>query len=235
MALVRFKDLCIDVRDVEAAADFWGAALSLEQNDPLEAHPGVGMLRGATPQQTVWLNAVPEPKTVKNRVHLDLRAPSLDLDVFAGLARVTEPGELPWTVLRSPEGDEFCVFVDESVAAPRLKDLEVDAVDHARIGRWWAELLGGEAVRDETPHGTYTFVTGVPDAPFEDIDFAPVPEPKLVKNRLHWDVTLEPGVEVADLVDRGAHLLRSPDGTISWSVLTDPEGNEFCAFATPER
>ncbi|BDZ58879.1 VOC family protein [Barrientosiimonas endolithica] len=127
------------------------------------------------------------------------------------------------------------MFVDESVAAPRLKDLEVDAVDHARIGRWWAELLGGEAVRDETPHGTYTFVTGVPDAPFEDLDFAPVPEPKLVKNRLHWDVTLEPGVEVADLVDRGAHLLRSPDGTISWSVLTDPEGNEFCVFATPER
>jgi hypothetical protein len=59
------------------------------------------------------------------------------------------------------------------------------------------------------------------------MDFVPVPEPKTVKNRIHWDVTV-PGA--APLVEAGAIVLREPDAEISWHVLADPEGNEFCAF-----
>jgi hypothetical protein len=58
-------------------------------------------------------------------------------------------------------------------------------------------------------------------------DFVPVPEPKTVKNRVHWDVTAP---DVDALVERGARVLRSPDDEINWTVLADPEGNEFCAF-----
>jgi hypothetical protein len=57
--------------------------------------------------------------------------------------------------------------------------------------------------------------------------FVPVPEPKTVKNRIHIDVTT-PDVQL--LVDAGARLLRAQDEEISWSVLADPDGNEFCAF-----
>src|SRR5207302_801039 len=52
-----------------------------------------------------------------------------------------------------------------------------------------------------------------------------LPEPKTVKNRIHWDVTV-PGV--APLVGAGATVLREPGGDIRWHVLADPEGNEFC-------
>ena len=55
----------------------------------------------------------------------------------------------------------------------------------------------------------------------------PVPEPKTVKNRIHWDVDAD---DVQRLVDPGATVLREPDDAVSLDVLADPEGNEFCAF-----
>ena len=57
--------------------------------------------------------------------------------------------------------------------------------------------------------------------------FSPVPEPKTVKNRLHWDVR----GELDELLGAGARLLRSRGDDIRWNVLADPEGNEFCLFA----
>jgi hypothetical protein len=48
-----------------------------------------------------------------------------------------------------------------------------------------------------------------------------------VKNRIHIDV--EAG-DIPDIVGRGATRLREPDDEIRWTVLADPEGNEFCAF-----
>jgi hypothetical protein len=59
------------------------------------------------------------------------------------------------------------------------------------------------------------------------MDFVSVLEPKGVKNRIHWDVTV-PGM--APLVDAGATVLREPEQEINWHVLADLEGNEFCVF-----
>ena len=222
MSLVTFKDLCIDVNDTDTEASFWARVLGL---DVQEADGSTELvLRGSEPQQTLWPCVVPEAKTVKNRVHLDVWAPSLD-DVPG--TRLTEPGELPWTVFADPEGNEFCVFVRADVGRYRLKDLEVDSVDHAAIAAWWARVLGGTVHDDD---GEYSYVSDVPGAPFEDIDFVTVPEPKTVKNRLHWDVTLRPGVSIADLVEAGATVLRERDDEIRWTVMADPEGNEFCVF-----
>lgn len=60
----------------------------------------------------MWFNRVPEPKTAKNRLHFDLRAPG---DMGAEVRRledlgatVTRPGEM-LTVMADPEGNEFCV------------------------------------------------------------------------------------------------------------------------------
>jgi hypothetical protein len=63
--------------------------------------------------------------------------------------------------------------------------------------------------------------------PADSMDFADVPEPKTVKNRIHWDVTVP---DMAPLVAAGATVLRKPDDEVRWYVLADPEGNEFCAF-----
>lgn len=56
--------------------------------------------------------------------------------------------------------------------------------------------------------------------------FSPVPEPKLVKNRVHWDLWCQ----TADALDAGARLLRGKDDDLHWDLLADPEGNEFCVF-----
>jgi hypothetical protein len=57
--------------------------------------------------------------------------------------------------------------------------------------------------------------------------FGAVPEPKTVKNRIHWDIW---GI-TDELLAAGATLLRGRDDEISWDVLADPEGNEFCVFS----
>jgi catechol 2,3-dioxygenase-like lactoylglutathione lyase family enzyme len=109
------------------------------------------------------------------------------------------------------------------MAIATYQDLCIDADDPVRISTWWADVLGVE--RHDHEEG-YSYLT-VPGAPFESLVFAPVPEPKTVKNRLHFDVTT-PDVQL--LLDAGAQLLRAPDEVISWTVLADPDGNEFCAF-----
>ena len=66
-----FKDLCLDAVDVEQAARFWAPTLGLE----IRRSHGNVWLAGTSPTQTIWVNQVPEPKSVKNRVHLDVHTP----------------------------------------------------------------------------------------------------------------------------------------------------------------
>ncbi|WP_229051703.1 VOC family protein [Aeromicrobium sp. Leaf350] len=225
MSLVTFKDLVIDAADAPASATFWAERLGLRLEVFDDGEGDDAVLRGDEPGRTIWFNPVPEPKTVKNRVHLDVRAGSL-----AGLEELTQvsaTGEFSWTTFLDPEGNEFCVFVTEG-AAPAFKALEVDAVDHEAVSAWWADVIGGTLTHHDD-HG-YSSLEDVPGMPGEGFDFSPVPEPKTVKNRVHWDVLLEPGASVRDLQDRGAFLLRAPLDDEPWTVMADPEGNEFCVF-----
>lgn len=109
MAVVRWKDLCMDATDPERLADFWGGVLGLEVEIQ---EGGDAVLRGDRPEQTIWVNRVPEPRTVKHRVHLDVTAASVGPIVALG-ATVLLPASdsgFPWTVMADPEGGEFCVF-----------------------------------------------------------------------------------------------------------------------------
>jgi hypothetical protein len=137
---------------------------------------------------------------------------------------VVDADSFGWTVLRDVEGGELCVFDIRADRPAGLAEIVVDTSDAVGISTWWADVLGAER-RD---HGNdYSYLQPVPGAPFQSLVFVPVPEPKTAKNRIHIDVTT-PDVQL--LVDAGARLLRAPDAQISWSVLADPDGNEFCAF-----
>lgn len=103
----------IDCHDLEKAVAFWTQALGLEEK---MRFPGYVFLERMSPNgPRLAFQQVPEPKTVKNRVHLDLGA----ADPEAFIARVLALGatrladhDLPgihWTVLADPEGNEFCV------------------------------------------------------------------------------------------------------------------------------
>ena len=220
---LRFKDLCLDAVDPDAAARFWGPVLGLRA-EPRGRHV---LLHDEVPEHSVWLNRVPEPQTVKQRVHLDVHAASVE-EVLGHGARLLR--EHPrWTELRDPEGGELCAFVrpPEELERYRLYELVVDAADPDRIAGWWAELFGVAVQREEGDD--FCWLSEVPGMPWE-IVFGSVPEPKRVKNRIHWDLWGDP----ADAVAAGARLLREPDDEISWTVLADPEGNEFCAFPPDE-
>ena len=71
--------------------------------------------------------------------------------------------------------------------------------------------------------------------------FLPVPEPKTIKNRIHLDVSATDGdqdAEVERLLALGARRVDIGQGDVSWVVLADPEGNEFCVLEArrqPER
>jgi catechol 2,3-dioxygenase-like lactoylglutathione lyase family enzyme len=221
MAIATYKDLCIDAVDAAALGRFWAGALRLD----LELHDdGDARLVGPTPRHTVWINTVPEPVTVKQRMHLDVRAGSVDDVVALGGVVVDAESFEHWTVMKDVEGGELCVFGTRDDRPAGLKEIVVDTADPARIAAWWAGVLGAELHDHEDG---YSYLEPVPEAPFESLVFVPVPEPKTVKNRIHLDVTT-PDVQL--LVDAGARLLRARDEEIFWSVLADPDGNEFCAF-----
>ncbi len=229
MALATFKDLCIDATDAPVLGRFWGVVLG---RDVQVLDDGDVVLRGARPTDTIWVNQVPESRTVSHRVHLDLSVGSLDPLVAAG-ATVVVPAEqsgFTWTIMADPEGGEFCAFVrdDRDPAVPAdLFEVVVktaDAASSQALADWWADVLGGSSVDDGRG---FWWIEDVASFPFETMDMVPVPDPKETKNRIHWDVTCD---DVPALVARGATVLREPDQHVSWHVLADPQGNEFCVF-----
>jgi hypothetical protein len=221
--IARFKDLSIDTLDPVSSGRFWAQVLD---RSPHPAPDRIDQLTGPTPGHTVWITAVPEAKQVKNRVHLDIYARSLDEVIALGARVVLAQGDgRGWTVMADPDGSEFCAFLRDELPPERLHGLVVDSAEPATIARWWGRVLGGDITDDHDDD--YSTLSAVPGLPIETMDFVPVPEPKTVKNRVHWDVT---GV-TADLIAAGARLVRARDDEIRWDVLADPEGNEFCAFA----
>jgi len=227
MALATYQDLCIDVSDARAEGEFWATMLGLRLvlHDDGDAH-----LDGDQRHDRVWLNRVPEPKTVKNRLHIDVYAESVDRATGAGAQVLYEMDR--WTTLADPEGHELCVFVRPEPLAKRAYELGWDcsgALEGAlRQAEWWAAVLGGTPGLHEA-HGL-AWVEHIPGCPWDSLDFAPVPEPKSAKNRVHIDVATD---DLDALVAHGATVLRAKgDGGLRWTILADPDGNEFCAFTS---
>ena len=111
----------------------------------------------------------------------------------------------------------------------RLTELVVDCHDPQRLAAFWCEVLDWR-VNESEPD----IVEIVGDEPGPTIVFLKVPEPKTVKNRVHIDVNArdrEQAEEVERLIGLGARRVDIGQGDdVSWVVLADPEGNEFCVL-----
>jgi predicted enzyme related to lactoylglutathione lyase len=104
----------------------------------------------------------------------------------------------------------------------------VDAHRPAVLGRWWANALGWVTVADSEEE--FEIRPAVDRLP--GILFVPVGEPKVIKNRLHFDFRPDDqNEEVRRLLDLGATRANVAQGDVSWVVLADPEGNEFCVLS----
>jgi hypothetical protein len=119
--------------------------------------------------------------------------------------------------------------------ALRLVQIAMNALDDAAVGRFWADALGW-TVSSEGPGVTNLQPEGFdyPDPAAVCIDVITVPEPKSVKNRVHVDLATTSEAERAELVARLMDLGATPadvgQGDAPWTVLADPEGNEFCVI-----
>ncbi|MDN5794890.1 MAG: VOC family protein [Intrasporangium sp.] len=222
MALGRYKDLCIDAVDARAEGAFWASLLGWDL-DLLD--DGDACLREGD-MVRVWVNTVPEPTTVKNRLHIDVNVASV-LEAES-LGAVVVDDTQRWTVMRDPDGQVFCVFVREELNRRPYElvlDVTGDPAGAHRVAAWWQVVFGGTLGDDERG---FSWLEAVPGLPFEAVTFSPVPEAKATKNRMHVDVWAD---DLDGLVRHGATMLRDKgDGGIGWTVLADQEGNEFCAF-----
>lgn len=111
--------LSIDAVDPAVVARFWCEVLgwSIVDEDVEDAEGiGIGPADGSWPSIDVL--KVPENKSVKNRLHLDIRADGVStehelarlLDLGARRVDVGQSPDVPWVVLADPEGNEFCLL-----------------------------------------------------------------------------------------------------------------------------
>jgi hypothetical protein len=112
----KFTELIIDCEDPERIAGFWAAVLDYRVTESKQgAWVALRGPQGSGPE-LVFIK-VPEPKTVKNRLHIDVNASDRDQQeeverlIELGARRIDiGQGEQSWVVLADPEGNEFCVL-----------------------------------------------------------------------------------------------------------------------------
>jgi predicted enzyme related to lactoylglutathione lyase len=108
--------------------------------------------------------------------------------------------------------------------AARITSVILDCTDGPRLARFWAELLGTE-IEHEMPD--FIFLRQLPDQP--RLGLQPVPEPKVAKNRMHMDLTVDSMSDTVAWIaaNGGRTLAQNVIGDFRWTTVADPEGNEF--------
>jgi Glyoxalase-like domain len=112
MALI-ITNIVFDCHDPARLATFWATALGYATNTDHPDHAWAYDPRRTKPY--LLFNKVPEPKVVKNRMHLDLDTDDVEAEVArlealgARKLQFIDEGDRPWWIMADPEGNEFCV------------------------------------------------------------------------------------------------------------------------------
>src|SRR6266480_168332 len=187
--------LTFDCAETLRVATFWGGALGFELDTGGEDPDQVLHLVAAPRCVALDFQSVPEPKIVKNRVHLDLRPTTTMADEVERLRhlgatpiRVVDEGHGSWTVMGDPEGNEFCVLRAGAEGGkrdrPGIDSIVVDSEDWRRVADFWIAAL---RYRDLEAGESGVEIVGDRDGD-PMLSFVTVPEAKTVKNRVHLDV-----------------------------------------------
>ena len=237
----RLVQITMKAHDDAALGRFWAQVLGWEMTSE---GPGVTNLE---PKGFVYPDPVavcidivasPEPKTVKNRVHVDLAttSPAHKKELVARLQELgatladVGQGDVAWTVMADPEGNEFCVldWHDPVRETGPISTVRVDCADPRAMADFWGTAMDWtvEKVTDDAA------VLRSPQGVGPYLQFLRTPDVKTGWNRVHLDLRPYPGddpeAEVARLHTLGATTIDLGDSDIPWTVLADPEGSEFC-------
>lgn len=231
----------ITAHDEVALGQFWAMALGWE----LESEaPGVINLFPAgfdwpnPSAMTIDLVGANPPAPAKYRTHLDLATRSEEHQA-AWVAQLLEhgatrldvgQGETPWEVLADPEGNVFCVLEPrpEYMDMGPIAAVVTECSDVAEMKRFWAGATDFVVHDDEADFVSLRSAAGV--GPY--VEFLQVPSPGEFPTRVHMDLKPYAGgdqaAEAARLVSLGAHEVDLGQGEVSWRVMADPEGSNFC-------
>ncbi|MHC5907268.1 VOC family protein [Streptomyces sp. S6] len=240
----RLVQINMKAHDDTALGRFWAEALGwgLDSEGPgvTNLEP-VGFSYPDPSAVCIDLIARPEPKTAKNRVHLDLATTSAAhqaelvarlKDLGATLADIGQ-GDVPWTVMADPEGNEFCVLEPRPVYGDTgpIAAVVVDCADPHEMARFWDGAMDWTLHSATDDQATLRSAQAV--GPY--LEFVRTPDPKPGWNRVHLDIRPyrgdDPAAEEARLRALGATDPGIDQSTIHWTILSDPEGNEFCLLA----
>ncbi|MEU4471072.1 VOC family protein [Micromonospora sp. NPDC023888] len=242
---IRLVQVNFKSRDNSALGRFWAEALDWN------ASSGGNGATSVTPAGFVWTKPdapvcidvidVPDPELVRYRTHIDLATTSAAHQA-EWVARLKElgatpadvgQGDVPWTVLADPEGNVFCVLEPREIYRDTgvIAAVVVDCADPGVMARFWGEALGWTLRELTDDRARLRSAEGV--GPY--LEFLRSAEVKTVRHRAHLDVVPYSGgdqaAEVARLRTLGATPADVGQGDVSWVVLADPEGNEFCVLA----
>jgi hypothetical protein len=210
----RLVNLVVDAADPRVAAHWWAETLGWEVTFETRHEVAVEPPAGDPGLPLVFV-PVPDHKSVPNRVHLDLASPS-----------AADPA-----TLADPEGNEYRVLEPRDRDTGRLAAVVMAAADPPALARFWTEAAGWPVTGADERLAALRHPSGT--GPF--LELLRSPAPKLVKNRLHLDLAPHPGddpaAEVARLRSLGATPADIGQGEVTWTVLADPEGNEFCVLS----
>ena len=230
--------------DDAALGRFWADALGWGVSSEGPGVTNVEQVGSVYPDPAAFcvdVVTVPDPETVKYRTHLDLASTSeahqAELvarlkDLGATLADVGQ-GDVPWTVMADPEGNEFCVLEPRPIYRDTgpIAAVVVDCTDPRAMARFWGEAMDWTLHEVTDDHAAMRSANGV--GPY--LEFLRTPDTKSVWNRVHLDVCPYPDGDLAAEEARLRALGAADPGidlsAISWTVLADPEGNEFCLLS----
>jgi catechol 2,3-dioxygenase-like lactoylglutathione lyase family enzyme len=227
-----------DANDPRRLAGFWAGVLGWEIAD--ESDDGIALLPSDGTRFRIEFFPTGEPKAGPNWMHFHLTSTSLEdqqgtvARALALGARHLDVGQRPeegHVVLADPEGNEFCVIEpDNKWLAGCGFFAELACEGSQEVGHFWSDALGWPLVWDQdgetairSPHGGPKISWGGPPL-----------KPKTGKRRLHFDVAPpahgDQQAEVERLVSLGATRIDIGQGKVSWVVMADPDGNEFCVL-----
>jgi catechol 2,3-dioxygenase-like lactoylglutathione lyase family enzyme len=230
--------LCFDATDPHGLARFWAGVLGREVVE--DSDEGFALPPSDDTGFRIEFFPTEQHKSGPNQMHFDLTSTSLEdqqQTVARSLqlgARHIDIGQRPeegHVVLADPEGNEFCVIPPGNDFLADTGFVGAVAGDGTQeVGYFWRDALGWPLVWDQdqetaiqSPRGGTKITWGGP----------PV-APKTGKNRLHFDLAPPLGddqqAEVDRLVSLGATRVDIGQGEVSWVVMADPDGNEFCVL-----
>ncbi|MFC6880695.1 MULTISPECIES: VOC family protein [Actinomadura] len=233
----------IKARNDSALGRFWADVLGWGMSSE---GPGVTNLE---PKGFVWPDpaafyidfvTVPDPETVKYRARLDLATTS-EAHHAELVARLKELGATPadvgqgdvaWTALTDPEGNLFGVLEPQEIYKDtgQIARVAVACSDPRAMARFWDEAIDWTLHEVTDERAVFRSPLGV--GPY--LEFVRTPDAQIVWNRVHLDVLPHTGgdqaAEVARLEGLGARFADVGQGDVSWKVMADPEGNEFCVL-----